>query len=314
MSGAPAVTVLIPTHNRPDVLPFAIRSVLAQTFGDFELLVAGDGCTDGTGDVVASFDDPRIRWLDFPKAPGFGYANRNRALREGRGELVAYLAHDDLWLPDHLELLTALIDEQGVELACSRTLLVSSTGALRQHLANLDDPAVVARFLRGREAFGPCCTVHRRASLERHGYWREDLSHGGDWELFARIVRADGGRLAYLGEPTFLHFVADWRRASRGRRALDALRQWEGSQAPGTTVPVPAGTTAQEAFWNAISADPARWTAALRRALRVDTDRLARMEYPSALAMLAYGQWQRLVGRRPKDPTAGADPLPRGRR
>ena len=314
MSGAPAVTVLIPTHNRSDVLPFAIRSVLAQTFGDFELLVVGDGCTDDTADVVASIDDPRVRWLDFPKAPGFGYANRNRALREGRGELVAYLAHDDLWLPDHLELLTALIDERGRELACSRTLLVSREGAIRQHLANLDDPAVVARFLRGREAFGPSCTVHRRSSLERHGYWREDLHHAGDWELFARIVRGDGGRLAYLGEPTFLHFVADWRRASRGRSAIDALRRWEGSQAPGTTVTVPPGTSEQEEFWNAISADPAGWTDALRRSLRVDADRLARMEYPSALAMLAYGQWQRFVGRRPKDVTARPDPHLRGRR
>ena len=307
MSRTPAVTVLIPTHNRADVLPFAIRSALAQTFEDFELLVAGDGCTDDTAEVVAALADPRLRWLDLPKAPGFGYANRNRALREARGDVVAYLAHDDLWLPDHLELMTALLDERGTELGCSRLLHVSPAGAVRQQLLNLDDPAMVARFLNGREGFGPTVAVHRRSSLERHGYWREDLPRAGDWDLFTRIVRGDGGRIAYLDRPTALHFVADWRRETGKRRMIDRLRRWEGSLADGTAVPVPPGMTEQEAFWRALSADPAGWTEALRRALRVDADRLARMEYPSALLLLVHGNWCRLTGGRARDQSAKPD-------
>src|SRR5688572_25350774 len=126
----PKFSVLLPTHNRPDVLPFAIRSVLDQTVHDFELLVVGDGCTDHTSDIVRDFADPRIRWFDLPKAPNFGYANRNIALRSARGAYIAFMAHDDLWLPDHLELLRPFIERDGVELAYSRPLWVIPLGLI----------------------------------------------------------------------------------------------------------------------------------------------------------------------------------------
>jgi glycosyltransferase involved in cell wall biosynthesis len=305
VTAAPAVTVLIPTHNRADVLPFAIHSVLAQTLPDFELLVAGDGCTDATAEVVAGFDDPRIRWFDFPKAPHFGYANRNRALREARGEVIAYLGHDDLWFPDHLELLTGLLREHDVDFAVTRLLLAFPDGTIRQALMSLEDPVIVERLMRGRESFGPGCVVHSRACLEEYGYWREDIPRAGDWELWTRILRGNGRRLAYSDVPTCLHFVANWRPQTRRGKVIDRLRRWDGASPPELSVPVPAGMSEQEAFWRAISSDPEGFTARVRRGVRVDLDRLARMEYPSALVFMAYRQWRRLVSRRPVDPTRG---------
>src|SRR5262245_54968910 len=113
---SPLFSILLPTHNRADVLPFAIRSVLAQTVQDFELLIVGDGCRVGTAEIVRGFSDARIVWFDLPKGPNFGYNNRNIALRQARGAYVAYMAHDDLWLCDHLELLVAVLGRPSIEL------------------------------------------------------------------------------------------------------------------------------------------------------------------------------------------------------
>jgi glycosyltransferase involved in cell wall biosynthesis len=298
---APAVTVLIPTHNRADVLPFAIRSVLAQTFTDLELFVVGDGCTDDTAGVVTSFGDPRVRWFDLPKAPNFGYANRNVALREARGELVAYLGHDDLWLPDHLEILTSLIAGRDVGFVASRGLLVAPDGTIRQHVFNLEDPEMIRRVLRAREGFSPSTVVHRRDYLHRFGYWDERLPRGGDTDLWMRFLRGNGGRAGYAQAPTSFHFVAEWRAQTGKSKLLDTLRRLDGAAPPELVVPVAPGLAEQQVVWREIEADPAGFTERIRRGARIDSDRLARMEWPSSLAYLAWGQWQHVKGRTQSD-------------
>ncbi len=89
---APRFSILLPTRDRPELLRLAIRSVLASTAPDFELLVVGDGASRDTAAVVASFSDARIKWFDLPKAPHMGYANRNVALRQAAGEFIAFAA------------------------------------------------------------------------------------------------------------------------------------------------------------------------------------------------------------------------------
>jgi glycosyltransferase involved in cell wall biosynthesis len=215
----PRFTVVLPTHNRADVLPFSIRSALWQTMPDFELLIAGDGCTDGTREVVRSFDDPRIRWFDLPKAPGIGYANRNAVLREARGRDIAYLAHDDIWFPDHLERLGALLDRSGVEYAYTRGLGVDIEGRMLPYWFNLSVARHQAGLWRGDSAITMCTVAHSRACLDKYGYWDETMSFGADVVMWHRILM--GGRfknLAFDPNPTSLHFVANWRDTKAHRR------------------------------------------------------------------------------------------------
>jgi glycosyltransferase involved in cell wall biosynthesis len=294
---APLFSVLIPTHNRPDVLSFAIRSALAQTLADFELLVVGDGCTDNTAQVVHGFSDPRLTWLDYPKAPGFGYANRNSALRQARGEYVAYLAHDDLWFPDHLERMAACLAQSGAEWAFSQPLEVSTSGQVMPLPLDLHDPATRAAWR--AQHIGRVSTtnvVHRRACLEAYGYWNERLSRGGDWELWMRIL--DGGQwasFAFHPAPTGMHFVADWRRGTTTwqRKMWHRLRAWEGFSPPEFSLPVPPGMAEQDAAWRAISAAPEAWAAGLRRAVQADLDRRRLSLAPSNLLERAHTAFQR---------------------
>jgi glycosyltransferase involved in cell wall biosynthesis len=207
---APLFSVLLPTHNRADVLEAAIRSVLAQTLEDFELFVVGDGCTDHSKDVVAGMQDGRIRRFDLPKAPHFGYANRNRALREARGTYVAYMADDDLWFPDHLELLAGALENSDFELAYTLPLWIAPDGGLAPLDFDLNDPDTRDTFLGMQRNAIPCnCVAHRRDCLDRYGYWNEDLPACGDWDLWARIIRGGGRRnVGVVRVPSGLHFRA----------------------------------------------------------------------------------------------------------
>lgn len=104
----PEVSVIIPTHNRAKMIRRAIRSVLAQTWQDFELIVVSDGSTDNTDEVVASFDDPRIRFLKHETARGASAA-RNTGIRASKGECIAFLDDDDEWTPNKLEVQVPVI-------------------------------------------------------------------------------------------------------------------------------------------------------------------------------------------------------------
>lgn len=117
----PAVSVIIPTFNRCEVLRFAIQSVCAQTFVDWELIVVGDGCTDQSGAVAieeanAHGDKNSIRFVSLAKNSGGQAAPNNAGLTEARAQLVTFLGHDDLWFPWHLEELLKVHLESGSNL------------------------------------------------------------------------------------------------------------------------------------------------------------------------------------------------------
>lgn len=98
------VSVVIPTHNRADLLPRAIDSVLNQTYSNFEIIVVSDGSTDNTEEVVKSYSvkDSRIRFIGYSPARG-GNIARNTGIEAANGEYVAFLDDDDEWMTEKLE-------------------------------------------------------------------------------------------------------------------------------------------------------------------------------------------------------------------
>jgi hypothetical protein len=276
----PRVSILLPTHNRADVVGLAIQSVLDQTETDFELLVVADGCTDGTATLVSGIGDPRIRLYDLPKAPYFGYANRNIALRDARGEYVAFAAHDDLLFPDHLRLLIERLEATGREWIYSRPLWVSTDGTIVPYATNLTIADELEDFLTVGNTIPASCVLFRRACLDRDGYWPEHVPSAADWRHWIAII--EGGRrqnLAYLARPTCLHFSADWRHSRHS--GTEEVRTWleiadRCAWWPGVLrYRIPAGTTEQHVIAAAMHAGAADWVDELRAAIDVVLDRVA---------------------------------------
>lgn len=198
-----AVTVIIATYNWSSVLPFSIGSVLLQTFQDFEVLVIGDGCTDDSADVVAAIGDPRVRWINLPENTGHQSAPNNEGLRQALGKCVAYLGHDDLWLPHHLATMVAALDG-GADLVHGITRMVVPPDSPQQTLRPAYHPG---------NWIPPSNVVHRRSLIGQVGGWREyrELTVDPETDLWARIYNA-GSRVVFVPRLGTIKFPAASRR------------------------------------------------------------------------------------------------------
>lgn len=96
------VSIIMPSYNTASFIKETIQSVLNQTYTKWELIIVDDCSTDNTDDVLETIKDSRIRYFKNDKNSGAA-VSRNKALREARGQWIAYLDSDDLWMPEKLE-------------------------------------------------------------------------------------------------------------------------------------------------------------------------------------------------------------------
>ncbi|HVP54878.1 MAG TPA: glycosyltransferase [Candidatus Eisenbacteria bacterium] len=163
----PAVSVIMNVRNGGATLRAALQSVMAQTFSDWEVIVWDDRSTDESARVVAEFVDPRIRYSLAPVETSLGQA-RDAAIRHARGDWLAFLDQDDLWLAHKLELQLALGNERQVGLIYGRTLCFYPNGSLRDYdyfheFTPLPEGGILAELL-GRGCFIAMSSVLLRRS------------------------------------------------------------------------------------------------------------------------------------------------------
>jgi glycosyltransferase involved in cell wall biosynthesis len=194
----PRVSVVVPAYNNGQFIEATVRSVLEQTYDDFELVIADHSSSDDTWEKLQPFAaDPRVS-LHHTEAGGGARRNWNAVSRRATGELIKLVCGDDLLRPRMLERQVAAFDEHGddVVLVASQRDLVDARGAtfvMGRGLGRLDGAVDGVQALRatvrsGTNIFGePACVMMRTAALEEAGWW-QDLRYYIDAGSYAQVL------------------------------------------------------------------------------------------------------------------------------
>jgi glycosyltransferase involved in cell wall biosynthesis len=182
----PLVSIIMPVWNRAGSIAAAVRSVLAQTYSSWELLIVDDGSDDETAKVVETFlADGRVRLFRQPHA-GHCVA-RNRGLRESRGAIIAYLDSDVVWFPGNLQAIVAALESHRDRNSAYGACLYDDQR--HDFACILAGPLDPERLLNGRMNIDLNMFVHRRVLTERHGGFDERLTRHVDCDLILRYTQ-----------------------------------------------------------------------------------------------------------------------------
>ena len=122
------ISVITATYNRSKILYYSILSVIYQTYNNWELIVVGDCCTDDTEEVVKSFNNPKIKFVNLESNFGEQSYPNNVGIKLANGDFIAFLNHDDIWLPDHLETSYKTLIEKDADITFSLICQIGNFG------------------------------------------------------------------------------------------------------------------------------------------------------------------------------------------
>lgn len=215
------VSVVMPVRNGADHVLLACRTALGQTEQDLELIVVDDGSTDGTSDIVASVQDPRVRF--FETEPSGVSAARNLAIEAAVGEWVAFLDADDLWEPSKLERQLAVSADADLVFTDAWIQQVGESRPLgRFHAVSpavFDETDPLPSMLR-RDNFVPTSSVLvRRSALRDVGGFDESLAVAEDLDLWLRLAAA-GARFRAVRDPLVTYVVSPTSASASTARTL----------------------------------------------------------------------------------------------
>lgn len=195
MRGKPTVSVVIPSFNMARFVRDAVESALNQTYTDFELIVVDDGSNDDTEHILQPY---RGRICYFKQANSGVSAARNRGIELARGQYVAFLDADDLWLPDKLELQMQAFDRQKdlALVACGYSVRRSDGKTVMRNVVRKNYPTRTELF----KALSICQLIPGCASgvmikkkcFSEVGVFDTTLMMGEDWDMWLRVISQYG--------------------------------------------------------------------------------------------------------------------------
>lgn len=197
------VSIILPTYNRADSVAASIKSIISQTYVDFELLIVDDGSTDDTENVVKNIPDERIRYIKISQNGGVSNA-RNIGVSESLYDLIAFEDSDDLW---HIDKLEKQIDylaknPDNILVYCAYEIIGGSSNiGIRIPSAGSDVSKLegnIYPYLLQRNTIGAPTVVMRKDVFNRIGGFKTSYPALEDWDLAIRVAKL--GSIGYLDE------------------------------------------------------------------------------------------------------------------
>lgn len=195
------ISVVIPTYNRGKILERSIRSVLAQTYRELELLIVDDGSDDNTPEIAEGTGDSRVRYIRLPKNGGVSRA-RNEGAKQAKGPLLAFQDSDDCWRPDKLKRQMEYwqAHPEYSLLCCDYLYHMPDGQALRVPADTIGGKLEGELFpsLLLRNSIGTPTMLLRRESFLESGGFDTELKSLEDWEFVLRFSREH--QIGYVSE------------------------------------------------------------------------------------------------------------------
>lgn len=210
MTDNPLVSVVIPAFNRRDTISYCLDSVLAQTYGNLEVIVADDCSSDDTVSVVRSHPDPRVRCVALEKHAGAQGA-RNRGIIEAKSDWIAFHDSDDEWLPEKLEKQVSVLADADYDpwsfVYCDAYRLDKTQGIKSvRFLPVVEGQNQYSRMLLSPAPLFPTM-VASKAALEKIGYLDEKVPSFQEWDTSIRLAKYC--KITHLKEPLMIYYVGN---------------------------------------------------------------------------------------------------------
>jgi glycosyltransferase involved in cell wall biosynthesis len=188
----PEVSVIMPTYNRAHLVDRAIQSVLNQTFQDFEIIVINNYSKDNTIDVINSFNDKRIKLINF-RNNGIIAKSRNQGLMKSAGDYIAFLDDDDIWEPEKLEKQIEVLRNapEAVGAVYTGMILLDKQGRIIKKVIPKYRGNIFYLLLTKSYIDSASALVVKKECFEHVGFFdeSEDLGVGDDWDMWIRIAQ-----------------------------------------------------------------------------------------------------------------------------
>lgn len=214
----PLFTVIVPTFNHESTLKYSLQSIVDQTFKNFQVFVIGDGATKNTQKIVEKIcsKDSRFIYHSFGKSPRTGEPYRHELIQKVATPYICYLSDDDLWFPEHLEVMKKLLSKS--DFAYTFPLMINPGGAIKTWYGNLTQPFYKKLFLTpGNNRYNVIplsCAGHTLKSYKKlsRGWETTPLGKHTDLHMWQMFIKNPNNKIAKHPEPTVVHLASSLRK------------------------------------------------------------------------------------------------------